>query len=460
MELGFETIGNATLIVHDDGPVLVTDPWIDGAPYFGSWTHSHEIPEQQRADIQAARYVWISHGHPDHLDAESLARLGDRPILLPTHVGQRIKNDLEAEGHPVRELPTAEWVPLSERVRVMCLPDYNQDACLLVDVDGDLIIDANDSSARGWLHRIRKEAAGRKRVFLMKLTGYGDPEMINFFDESGSRIEPPAMRRKREGEAVGPVASRFASAFGATHFIPFSFMHTYQREDSAWANDCTTPLGACSLDFDTDGCTLLPPFVHYDLKTDACHGIEPAPREVRIRPPSDFGDDWSQPLEREDVEQATRYFQSIEHLKRCVDYVNLRVGGEDHVIQIGSKPYERGVTFECPRNSLVTTLQYQIFDDLLIGNFMKTTLHGPWPSSGLYPDFTPYVAKYADNGHARSEAELRAYFREYRRRTGSFDFLRERLIEVSANRFRAWFEMDSEVYRFARRAYWLVRRAS
>ena len=37
MELGFETIGNATLIAFDNGPVLATDPWIAGSAYFGSW---------------------------------------------------------------------------------------------------------------------------------------------------------------------------------------------------------------------------------------------------------------------------------------------------------------------------------------------------------------------------------------------------------------------------------------
>src|SRR4029453_5700788 len=64
MDLGFETIGNATLIVHDRGPLLVTDPWLTGEPYFGSWTHSHEIPEHQLANIEACSFVWISHGHP------------------------------------------------------------------------------------------------------------------------------------------------------------------------------------------------------------------------------------------------------------------------------------------------------------------------------------------------------------------------------------------------------------
>jgi hypothetical protein len=42
--LEFETIGNATLILYDGTPLLVTDPWIDGDAYFGSWGPTHEIP--------------------------------------------------------------------------------------------------------------------------------------------------------------------------------------------------------------------------------------------------------------------------------------------------------------------------------------------------------------------------------------------------------------------------------
>ena len=45
--LGFETVGNATLTVFDDKPVLSTDPWIDGNPYFGSWTHPYKISQKQ-----------------------------------------------------------------------------------------------------------------------------------------------------------------------------------------------------------------------------------------------------------------------------------------------------------------------------------------------------------------------------------------------------------------------------
>lgn len=55
MELGFETIGNATLICHDRRPVLVTDPWIKGSAYFGSWGLSHQIPDEQMHSIERVR---------------------------------------------------------------------------------------------------------------------------------------------------------------------------------------------------------------------------------------------------------------------------------------------------------------------------------------------------------------------------------------------------------------------
>ena len=70
--LGFETIGNATITVFDDIPVLTTDPWINGNPYFGSWSHPYEIPENQLENILKSKYIWLSHGHPDHIDPDSL----------------------------------------------------------------------------------------------------------------------------------------------------------------------------------------------------------------------------------------------------------------------------------------------------------------------------------------------------------------------------------------------------
>ena len=88
VELGFETIGNATVTVFDSGkPIISTDPWIIGSPYFGSWTHKHSIPDNQKENILNSKYFWLSHGHPDHIDFESLNLIRDSKILIPDHFG-------------------------------------------------------------------------------------------------------------------------------------------------------------------------------------------------------------------------------------------------------------------------------------------------------------------------------------------------------------------------------------
>ena len=45
--IGVQTIGNATLIAHDNNPILSTDPWMGGDhfAYFGSWRLPYDIPE-------------------------------------------------------------------------------------------------------------------------------------------------------------------------------------------------------------------------------------------------------------------------------------------------------------------------------------------------------------------------------------------------------------------------------
>ena len=84
MDIGFETIGNATLICHDGRPVLVTYPWIKGSADFGSWALSHQIPDEQMNSIEHCEFVWLSHGHPDHLSAESLQVLDTKKWCVHT----------------------------------------------------------------------------------------------------------------------------------------------------------------------------------------------------------------------------------------------------------------------------------------------------------------------------------------------------------------------------------------
>jgi hypothetical protein len=100
-----------------------------------------------------------------------------------------------------------------------------------------------------------------------------------------------------------------------------------------------------------------------------------------------------------------------------------------------------------------------VFDDLLIGNFMKTTLHGKWPKSHLYPDFTPYVARYSDNASARTPEELDVYFDEYRKRQ-PLEYLRHKLEQKSVDVFRSHVTGGSKFFEFGKRMYWVMKKSA
>ncbi len=235
VDAGFDTVGNATLICYDQAPILVTDPWVVGSAYFGSWGLSHKMPDEQLEAIKHCEYVWISHGHPDHLNADSESYYFNKKILLPDHVGGRIYKAFKEAGLNVSILEDHKWYQLSDRIRVLCMADYNQDGVLLIDINGRLLVDMNDANwSHGWLKSIRKVVKQYDQSFLLRQIGHGDADMINIRNEDGDLVLSRSLIEKQ------PLDDRMlwlTELFGTKAFIPFSCLHRYQREDSVWANE-------------------------------------------------------------------------------------------------------------------------------------------------------------------------------------------------------------------------------
>ena len=453
--LGFETIGNATVIAYDNRPVIATDPWLGESAYFGSWGLPFEIPEAQRDAIFSADFLWMSHGHPDHLNPGSLERLHGRKILLPDHVGNRIRDDLSEAGFDVTVMRDGEWMQLSDRIRALCFSDYFQDAVLLIDVGGTLLVNLNDATDRGWGRRVKSIVRQADRSFMLKLFGYGDVDMMNFFDESGQRIVPTSVRKR----PIGAQLAFFAKLYGVTDIVPFSCFHYYQREDSIWANAHTTPLEAFHEGYAGSPARLHDPFIRFDAETGQITPLSPKAVDQAILGATEFGDDWNSSLEAGDREKIATYFEEIKPLSDEIDFVRLVVAGEETLVDLpGRRKTGRGVTFETPRNSLMTAIEYKIFDDLLIGNFTKTTLHGNWESESLHPHFTPYVAKYADNGRAKTRGEVDAYFAAYRSRA-PMAFLSHVLERESERKVRQFIGADTPAFRLAKKTYLFLKRS-
>jgi hypothetical protein len=455
--LGFETIGNATVIAYDGGPIIATDPWLGEPAYFGSWGLPFEIPEEQQKAIMAAEFLWFSHGHPDHLNPENIEKMHGRKILLPDHVGNRIRDALIEAGYDVTVMTDGEWIKLSDNVRVLCLSDYYQDAVLLIDVGGALIVNINDASDKGWGRRIKQFVRDSKRSFMLKLFGDGITDMMNFYDDDGHHIKPVVARKRPIGAQVG----FYADLFGVTDVVPFSSYHHFERSDSVWANEYTRPMESFSDGYNGKA-TLHDAFVRYDAKTDTTTQLKPKAIPVHGYDPKNFGDDWSQPFEAGDHEKAKAYFQAIECLGDGMDFIRLVAGGQELMIDTPGKKTShktgRGVTFEAPRNSMMAAIEHEIFDDHLLANFMKTRLHGDWETMSLHPHFTPFVAKYADNGQAKTRDEVDAYLAAYRKRA-PMDYLMHVLERESERRVRKFIGVDTPAFKLMTKTYLFLKRA-
>ena len=78
---------------------------------------------------------------------------------------------------------------------VCSIADVFQDAALLIDLGGRLIADTNDAADRGGGPFLLDTIRRYDESYLLALTGYGDADMIHFYDEDGVQVPPAAAAR-------------------------------------------------------------------------------------------------------------------------------------------------------------------------------------------------------------------------------------------------------------------------
>ncbi|HJU19494.1 MAG TPA: hypothetical protein VJ770_23815 [Stellaceae bacterium] len=424
MRLGFETIGNATLVFYENGrAVLATDPWLKGTCYFGSWALDRPLTARETAAVIAADYIWISHGHPDHLHPESLALLPrGKKILLPDHYTCEIRDSLQGLGFDVTVLRYRQWQQLSPHLRCLCLDNENQDAILIVEAGASLIVNLNDSPLCGEERFLRTliRRYDRRNTYLARLCAI-DADMLNFVDSEGRRLTEPPERHK---PGMVWATARLAARLGIGNFVCSSSQHLYVRPDSKWANPYRILWEDIERHWSRPQIRVLEPFVVVDVETGRYERKHPTQQSDESRISDSTGDDdYSEPLSATDWSRIVAFFGRFALLRSRFDYLEFVVGGERHRLWLAAgragrrgRPW-RGLAFHVPRAALMAAVECGYFDDLLIGNFMKTELH----NAKLYPHFTPVVAKLGGNAKVFTRAELRAFkWRYFRRNPGGY----------------------------------------
>ena len=414
MTTTFETMGNATVAVYKDGRgVIATDPWLVGTAYFGSWTLERPLNDRQMKAMLGMPYLWFSHGHPDHFHTESIDLIPkDKTLLLSESYHNDMKEYLEYVGHKVRVLKYREWFDLGDGIRICSMNNLNQDSILVIETPDGLIINKNDSPFMGefrFLCSLVKKWP-REKTWLTSLCAI-DADMKNFVDASGKRIPlDPAPLKK----GMIYKTARYSDGLGVGHFCCSSSQHAYVRNDASWAKEYLVKWSDIQSMWIRPAVKIHQPFVTVDMATGV---VTPTPfnketDDKRTYDPTG-GDDWNTKLTEEQWQEATAFFQKYESLEDIVDFIGLTIGGERRDIRTSKrsvpKDQMRGIHFRVPAQSFLECIKWGYFDDLLIGNFMKTELI----NAQLYPEFTPNLAKYGGNAHAytkKAVKELKSYY--------------------------------------------------
>ncbi len=424
MTCSFETLGNASIQVFENGrPVLITDPWLVGTCYFGSWALDHPMSQSQIANATASEYLWISHGHPDHLHHESLDLMKPgQKVLLPDHYHDEIAVTLRERGFVVTVLPYRKWLRLSPEVEVLCIDNINQDGVLVIRAGGALLVNINDSPIDGEIRFLRGlvRSHPNDNTYLFAPCAF-DADMFNFVDPQGHSIVGASEERKPGG--VWSVAQK-AAQLGVRYFCCSSSQHIYVRADTIWANPYRVTWPDIQRYWPQPAIRLQEAFITVDIATGAVTRNHPSQTSDESQTTGRCGDDdWDERLTEAEWSAVEAFFRRFEMMWGYMDFVAVTVAGEmrrfDKPGGVGSNP--AGLNLFVPRHSLMETVQWGYIADLLIGNFMKVNL----TNTSLYPRFTPIVAKFGGNAKVFNLVQYRRFLWRYFKRnpTGTIAYL-------------------------------------
>jgi len=143
-----EWVNHASFLVKEGPVCLLIDPWLIGLAFDYSWALLSPTGFSS-ADFERVTHIWFSHEHPDHFSPSSLkiipSAIRHRITVLFQHTeDKRLITFCRNLGfRDVREL-SAEWIDLSQDLRVFCQPVSRGDSWLAIKSKDGSILNLND----------------------------------------------------------------------------------------------------------------------------------------------------------------------------------------------------------------------------------------------------------------------------------------------------------------------------
>ncbi|RNG34082.1 Rieske 2Fe-2S domain-containing protein [Streptomyces botrytidirepellens] len=213
-------LGHAGLFIETEAGSVLCDPWVNPA-FFGSW-----FPFPDNTDLdwahygRSADYLYVSHLHRDHFDAQNLRRnvRKDITVLLPAFATDELERELRALGF-TRFLRTESGKPVERdglRIMITALTGPGDgpigDSALSLDDGRTVLLNQNDAHPLD-IPAIR--AFGEVDAYFVQFSGAIWYPMVYQLPDSAKR---EFAARKRQGQFDR--ALRYIDAVEAAHVFP------------------------------------------------------------------------------------------------------------------------------------------------------------------------------------------------------------------------------------------------
>lgn len=217
---------HACVEIAYDGFSLLTDPWIAGPAYFGSWA-PYPPPLVDPAALRPSA-IWISHEHSDHFHEPTLRLLpADTPVYVPDFPNQRLPGKLAALGFAnVTAVPFGERFEIAPEFALTCLEPASlwNDSVLLAEVAGFRYLNLNDAGVN---HRIARLVAPVDLVSSTFSPGASGYPLT--WDHLSAARKASIMEQAKEG--VLEMLREAVELYGAHYLLPFASFFTLWHPD-------------------------------------------------------------------------------------------------------------------------------------------------------------------------------------------------------------------------------------
>lgn len=229
-------VGHASILVEANGVTVLSDPWWRG-PCFGAQWWTFPPPHSQALETVKLDYIYISHGHHDHLHAGTLGTLDKRAKVLVSN-RLNLAASIRELGFEVIEVADDEVRVLGGGVLCRIMETHSGDTLMTLTDGHEVCININDA-LHSASEAVQHDFVARLQALHPRIDyafcGYGIASHFpNCYVIPGKDREATTARRQQYfNRQWVHLIGRLRPRFG----FPFAADVVFLERDLFWANE-------------------------------------------------------------------------------------------------------------------------------------------------------------------------------------------------------------------------------